>query len=53
MIKSKRAQSIVEYMILMTAVILVILAFVYKGPFRKAIDDSFDSMIDIIENLEQ
>ena len=45
MLKNKRGQSTLEYIILMTAVVVAIIAFVVKGdsPFKNALNSTLTS----------
>ena len=53
MLRSKKAQSTVEYLILVAGVIAILLFFVGNpgSPFRTALNNTYNSAIDGMENM--
>ena len=53
MLKNKRGQSTIEYIILVTAVIVIILLFMMSGnsPFKRAMNETLNSITDEMTNM--
>jgi len=58
MLRNRKAQSTVEYVILVTAVLSIVIAFVLRNdsPFRQALNDTFqdgtDGMVNMADRLQ-